>query len=262
MEKVKTTSKIRNILLIDSDKGLTRDIKDYVERHEIQGKMGLNFTFVENAQEAMKKIAEKKTDLVILEIVLPIINGYYLLNTIKKENIPVIIYTKLKNSQDLAKMATYEVDNIFLKELVKIEDLINTIGSKESCKEELDHVIVELKNQLKTLSGSEESQAHLKTTQCPHCTMIVAPNSHFCNNCGHKIIRKNKKILVSKEVVKVTPEDVQAKEAVKVTTETEAQPEPVTPTDDAVETPASGGPSNQEEGVKEEILDPEKVKTV
>jgi len=195
MEAIKTTEKQKNILFIDSDKILKHDIQDCLQHKEIQGKYGLNFIFAENARDALKRIAEQKIDLVVLEILLPVINGYYLINAFKKANIPVIVYTKLRSGQDLAKLASTEVDNIFLKELVKLEDLIDILSSEDTHKAELDKLVPELQNQIKTLSG-EEAGAELKMVQCPRCHIMLAPNSYFCNNCGQKIFKKHKQIKI------------------------------------------------------------------
>ena len=199
MDSIKTTQKQRNILLVDSDKDLIRNLQDYLEHHEIKEKFGLNFIFAETCKEALKKIAEQEIDLIILEIVLPIVNGYYLLNTIKKEKeaLPVIIYTRLRGPQDLAKMASLKVDNIFLKQLMKMEDMVQMIIGREEHKVELDKVLLELQSQVKSLSESE-TQSGSKVTQCPRCNMILSPESHFCNNCGQKIFRAAKKIPVKK----------------------------------------------------------------
>lgn len=202
MDKIKSTSKQRNILLVDNDKELLRNLQDHLAHHEIKEKFGLNFIFVNNVKQAIKKIAEMKIDLIILEIILPVINGYYLLKALEKEKnkIPVIIYTRLKGPQDLAKMAASGVDNIFIKQLMKMEDLIQIIISHEDNKVELDKVLIELQSQIKSISDSE-SQVELKVVQCPRCHMILARNSLFCNNCGQKIVQAPaKKLQVQEEV--------------------------------------------------------------
>ena len=210
MEKITTASKQRNILLVDNDKDMIRNLKDYLEHHEVKGKFGLNFLFASDVKEAMKKIAETKIDLVILEIILPVINGYYFLKALKKEktHIPVIIYTRLKGPQDLAKMAAEGVDNIFIKQLMKIEDLVQIIISHEDQKVEMDKVLIELQSQIKSISDTDEDY-DTKVIQCPRCHMILTRNSHFCNNCGQKIVQSATKNLQAKEVSAEEPEEAE-----------------------------------------------------
>ncbi len=200
MESIKTTSKVRNILIVDSDKELIRNLKDYLDHHEIQVKYNLNFVFANNCKEALRKMSEMEIDLVTLEILLPIINGYYLLKEIKKEKrkIPVIVYTRLKGPQDLARLASLEVDNIFIKQLMKMEDLVQVIIGYGNQKAELDKVLLELQSQIKSLADTD-SQAQLKVIQCPRCHMILSRDAYFCPNCGQKIVKASQVLSVKTE---------------------------------------------------------------
>ena len=227
MEKVKTTTKQRNILFVDSDKELIRNLKDYLESHEVKEKHSLDFTFAGSTKEALKKIAELKIDLIVLEILLPVINGYYLLEALKKEgnSIPIVVYTKLKGPQDMAKLAASEVDNVFIKQLVKMEDMIQMIAKGDSMKANLDKVVVELQSQIKALSEGE-SQTQLKVVQCPRCSMILSRDSHFCNNCGQQIFKKSKGLkataMPNEEEAKAPPADAAPEAAQKADTSSEA----------------------------------------
>lgn len=198
MKTTKTTSKQLNILYLEGDKGLIRDMKDYIKFNELKEKKGLNFIYAENCKEALKKLAEFKVDLIIMEILLPIINGYYFLDALnsQEEKIPVIIYTRLKGPQDLAKMAAYGVDNIFIKQLMKMEDMIGMIMTRGAEKVEIDRVLLELQSQIRALSDSQVQVGQSKIVQCPKCNMILPRGSHFCNNCGQKIATKEKKLTV------------------------------------------------------------------
>ena len=222
MEKVKTTSPQRNILYVDSDKALIHDLQDYLEEQKIKEKFGLNFIFANDCKEALKKFAEQKINLVISEVVLPVINGYYLLKAIKKEpqKIPTIFYTRLNGDEDLAKMAASEVDNIFLKSLMKMEDLAQKIINLKDFKEDLDKVVVNLQSQLKSISGGE-IQSKTKVVQCPRCGLILSHDSHFCNNCGQKIFRAVKKLESEPAQAKTQAKTTESEPAQAKTTESE-----------------------------------------
>lgn len=203
MESISINSKQRNVLIVESDRELIASMEDYIVHHEVEEKNHIKFTFAQSAKEALKKLAELRMDLVVTEIILPIVNGYYLIKAIKKENkdLPIIIYTQLKGPQDLAKMSASEVDNIFVKPLMKMEDLIQIIINHDDHKAELDKVLVELQSQIKSISDSDE-QAHVKVITCPRCNMILTRDSKFCNNCGQKVTRTHKAIHVK------TPEEL------------------------------------------------------
>ena len=215
METIKKDERINNILFVDNDRVLVSELKDWIKRAEIETNYKLHFTFVSNAKEALKKLSEMSIDTVILEITLPLINGYHLINAIKKHNetIPIAIYTSLKNPQDLAKMAGSKVNNIFLKELMGIQDLVEIIHRSEGSKN-IDAIVMELNSQIKALH-SQERQSELKLIQCPQCHLILAPDSHFCNNCGQKVIRKTKKILIETDEQKKETEKKEEKNSGK-----------------------------------------------
>ncbi len=229
METIKTSQKQKNILYVDSDKELVNNLQDHLEHHEIDAKFNLNFIFASSAKDALKKMAEMKIDLVVMEIVLPIVNGYYLINAIKKVNkeLPIIIYTRLRGPQDLAKMAASDVDNIFLKQLMKMEDLVQIIVGHGNAKVELDKVLLELQSQVKSLSDTE-TQTHLKVITCPRCHMILTRDSKFCNNCGQKIFKVSKRIQAKKPVQEEAndTEETAEETANQVPAETDAKQAP------------------------------------
>lgn len=209
MESIKKDDRIINVLFVDSDHSLVEDLKDFIKKSETERLYGLSFTFVEDAKSAIRKLTELNINLIVLEIVLPLVSGYHLINAIKQidKSIPIIIYTRIKNPQDLAKMASAQVNNIFLKELMKKEDLIEIIRKKETIGN-IDETVMELNSQIKALHEGER-QMELKLIQCPQCHLILAPEAHFCNNCGQKIFRKSTKLLAKEEgaAKKMTPKE-------------------------------------------------------
>ena len=76
---------------------------------------------------------------------------------------------------------------------MRFQDLIEIIRRKRSA-ENIDEIVMELSSQIKSLHANS-NQNELKLIQCPQCHLILATDSHFCNNCGQKIFRKTKKIL-------------------------------------------------------------------
>lgn len=195
MDAVKKDERKKNILFVDNDATLMNDLKDWIKKSEIESKYNLGFYFAKDAKEALKKLRELEINLMIVEILLPIVSGYHLIKAAQKEkkDLSIIIYSTLKNPQDLAKMASAGVNNIFLKELMSKEDLIEIIRKRENA-EDIDQVVMELNSQIKALHTGTANQ-ELKLIQCPNCHLILAPDSHFCNSCGQQIFKKAKAIL-------------------------------------------------------------------
>jgi len=179
--------KTRNILIVDDSKGLIHEIKSYIEKSEIDIKNEINFIFVNNVRDALSEIAKNKIDIIILEIVLPIVNGYHLLDAIKNNNeIHKIVYTKLKGPQDLARLTPYSIDNIFIKQLMKVEDLLKIVSDPSKMQGRIGDIVSDLESQIRSLSD-QDVDSQIKVVQCPRCNMILRPNTHFCPNCGQKI---------------------------------------------------------------------------
>lgn len=183
-----------SILYLESNELAIRKLKDLIIYKDIENENNLHFFFAKDLKEAMKILDKEKIDLIITEIVLSYVNGYHLIDYLKnkKLKIPVVIYTNLKDPQDLAKMAETGVDNILLKALLPIEDLIQMIITKQTAKKTLDNVLIELNSQVKVLSKGE-IKGKAKIISCTKCGMIVPAGVHFCPNCGQKIFNKTKK---------------------------------------------------------------------
>ena len=79
---------MKKILIIEDEKVIRNELKTLLENSGYKVQALTNF---ENAKESIKKI---KSDLILLDINLPNINGEILLREIRKEsNIPVIMVT-------------------------------------------------------------------------------------------------------------------------------------------------------------------------
>lgn len=91
-------SKKNVVILIDDDKWIT-DLYGEKLREE-----DFNIFTANNGKEGVKLINLYKPDLILLDIVMPGGDGFYVLKEIKKKeetkNIPVIVLTNLSNEED------------------------------------------------------------------------------------------------------------------------------------------------------------------
>ncbi|MEK9165478.1 MAG: response regulator [Patescibacteria group bacterium] len=89
---------MKNILLVEDDRFLSRM---YVEKLSEEG--GFNVQAVEFGRQALEKIKTIKPDLILLDLLLPDMNGVQILKTIKEDNnikyIRVLLLTNL-NEKD------------------------------------------------------------------------------------------------------------------------------------------------------------------
>jgi OmpR family response regulator RpaB len=76
------------ILLIDDDQALAAPLKEYFSRYD------LTLEAVTHPSEGLKRIQQSAPDLVILDIMLPEMDGFEVCRTIRKEsNLPILMLT-------------------------------------------------------------------------------------------------------------------------------------------------------------------------
>lgn len=99
--KRKTSSVVGRILLVEDDALLA----DSLGRKFIQ--KGYQLFKANNAREAKKILAENKIDLVLLDLILPDVDGFQFLQEIKRDenikDIPVIIISNLSQKEEIEK---------------------------------------------------------------------------------------------------------------------------------------------------------------
>ena len=89
---------MQKILLLEDDINLSETIKEYLEDegHEVDSAY--------TSDEAIEKIYEKNYDILLLDVMVPGINGFELLKKVKEEkDIPAIFITSLNSVEDLEK---------------------------------------------------------------------------------------------------------------------------------------------------------------
>lgn len=89
---------IHNILLVDDSKTELHALS------EMLGKRGFTVRTAENAEEAMKRLAEAKPDLILMDVVMPGQNGFQLTRAITRDEryagVPIIMCTSKGQETD------------------------------------------------------------------------------------------------------------------------------------------------------------------
>ncbi|MBK6850399.1 MAG: response regulator [Burkholderiales bacterium] len=89
---------IQNILLVDDSKTELHFLTDVLVRN------GFRVRTAENGDEAMRRIAEEKPDLILMDVVMPGQNGFQLTRTITRDplyaDVPVIMCTSKNQETD------------------------------------------------------------------------------------------------------------------------------------------------------------------
>ena len=93
---------------------------------------GFKVTSVTNAEDALKSIQEHKPDIILLDIILPGMDGLEFLKTVRKDgelkNIPVVIISNLSGRDDVDKGMLMGANSYLIKSNILPEDVIKKIN--------------------------------------------------------------------------------------------------------------------------------------
>jgi twitching motility two-component system response regulator PilH len=89
---------IQKILVVDDSKTELHHLSD------VLGKRGYSVRTAENGEEAMRRLAEEKPDLILMDVVMPGQNGFQLTRSITRDprfaDVPVIMCTSKNQETD------------------------------------------------------------------------------------------------------------------------------------------------------------------
>ncbi|MBI5732599.1 response regulator [Candidatus Jorgensenbacteria bacterium] len=113
------------ILLVEDEPLLANLLRQRLEKESFKVLLG------RDGEEALKILRETKVDLILLDIILPKISGFELMETLKTdpqiEKAPIIILSNLGQDIDIAKGQSLGAIQYFVKAKVSIEELVEQI---------------------------------------------------------------------------------------------------------------------------------------
>lgn len=100
----------------------------YKRKLEIEG---YEVVIAKNGQEALDIIKTKTPDLILLDLIMPVIDGFGVLkevkNDIKTKNIKVIVLSNLGQDEDMEKAKKLGADEYIVKSNLTIDELMDRI---------------------------------------------------------------------------------------------------------------------------------------
>jgi len=91
----------KKIILIEDDRYLCRAYKDGLER------AGFRLILAYDGKEGLEKIKTEKPDLVLLDLVMPVLDGFKVLKELKNDDntrhLPIVVLTNLGQDEDIKK---------------------------------------------------------------------------------------------------------------------------------------------------------------
>ena len=114
----------KTVLVVDDEDTLRNLIKKALQT------AGYHIITAENGQIALDKLAVHNVDLVLLDIKMPVLDGYRTLEIIRKgSNIPVIMLTAFTDSKAMEKAVELGADGYIYKPFSPAE-LVAQVGAK------------------------------------------------------------------------------------------------------------------------------------
>lgn len=119
------TKKKNIVLLIEDETSVRKLIASRLNEE------GFDFLEAPDGKVGLKLALEKNPDLILLDIVMPVMDGMTFLKKLranpKGKNIKVIVLTNLSNEEDLEESKKQGVDDFLIKADWKINDVIERI---------------------------------------------------------------------------------------------------------------------------------------
>lgn len=113
------------ILLVEDDDSLA---SVYIERFEAEG---FDVRHVANGEEALTNAIEYKPDLILLDVMMPKISGFDVLdilrNTPETANVRIVMLTALSQEKDKERAKEMGVDDYLVKSQVVIADVVDRV---------------------------------------------------------------------------------------------------------------------------------------
>jgi len=101
-------------------------------------KEGYEVITASSGTEAMKKINEPGIDIILLDLILPDIDGFEILQKIKVtetlKNVPVIVFSNLSEEKDIKRSKELGATDFMVKSNFTLEELIEHVNKKLTAK--------------------------------------------------------------------------------------------------------------------------------
>jgi len=122
-----TNGKKRKVLVVEDETFL---VKIYSVKLK---KEGFDVSIATDGEEAVRLAAEVKPDLILLDLILPKLNGFEALERIRanpaNKNTPVLVLSNLGQEEDIKRAAALGASDYLVKANFSIQDIVSKIRS-------------------------------------------------------------------------------------------------------------------------------------
>lgn len=117
---------MKRILIVEDDQFLTEAYKAKLSHHKT-----IKIDIAQDGNEALEKIKTQKPDAIILDLVMPNLDGFGFLETLKNNNvtIPVLVASNLGSPEDVKRAMDLGAKDYFVKSDASVKDIIDKVTS-------------------------------------------------------------------------------------------------------------------------------------
>jgi len=118
------TKNNKKILLVEDERAISKALETKLNLS------GYEIEIANNGIEALAKLREKKFDLLLLDIMMPKMDGFTLMEEMKKAKIkiPIIILTNLSQEEDAERAKSYGVSGFLMKSNTPLKEIVEQIN--------------------------------------------------------------------------------------------------------------------------------------
>ena len=121
----KKTSKTK-IMVVDDEPNIVQTLQDRLEMNEYE------VVTAGNGREGLEKFEEERPDVILLDVIMPIMDGHEMLEALRKrptgQNVSVIMLTARSQTQDIARANACGIDDYIVKPF-DLSELLEKIES-------------------------------------------------------------------------------------------------------------------------------------
>jgi DNA-binding response OmpR family regulator len=114
------------ILVVDDEPNIVQTLQDRLEMNEYQ------VITAGNGREGLEKVEQEKPDVILLDVIMPIMDGHEMLEMLRKQpggrDVSVIMLTARSQTQDIARANACGIDDYIVKPF-DLSELLEKIES-------------------------------------------------------------------------------------------------------------------------------------
>lgn len=118
---------MKKVLIVEDDQFLANAYKLKLT------KSGYEVSVATDGEEALDQMAQSVPDIVLLDLIMPNMDGFAALDAMKKDeklkDIPVVVASNLGQKEDIERAKSLGAMDFIIKSNVSIEDIVNKVKS-------------------------------------------------------------------------------------------------------------------------------------